>query len=62
MGMCADFLNEEGMLQYITTKIGVMALLLTPKCDAELAGGEQRFKYLWVCSKGVQDTSMCLQL
>ena len=37
MGMCADFLNEEGMLQYIATKIGI-TVLLTPKCHAELAG------------------------
>ena len=34
--MCAAFLNEEGMLQYIATKIGV-TVFLTPKCHAELA-------------------------
>ena len=33
MGLCHDFLNEEGMLQ----RIGV-EVLLTPKCHAELAG------------------------
>ena len=49
MGMCADFLNEEGMLQYIATKIGV-TVLLTPKCHAELAG--EGIEYMWACSKG----------
>jgi len=48
--MCADFLNEEGMLQYIATKIGV-TVLLTPKCHAELAG--EGIEYMWACSKGV---------
>jgi len=48
--MCADFLNEEGMLQYIATKIGV-TVLLTPKCHAELAG-EGIEHYIWACSKG----------
>ena len=49
MGMCADFLNEEGMLQYIATKIGV-TVLLTPKCHAELTG--EGIEYMLACSIG----------
>jgi hypothetical protein len=45
MGMCADFLNEEGMLQYSANKIGV-TVLLTPKCHAELAG-ERGIEHMW---------------
>ena len=51
MGMCADFLNEEGMLQYIATKIGV-TVLLTPKCHAKLTG--EGIEYMWACSKVFQ--------
>jgi hypothetical protein len=36
MGLCHDFLNEEGTLQHIAKCIGV-EVLLTPKCHAELA-------------------------
>ena len=49
MGMCADFLNEEGMLQYIATKIGV-TVLLTLKCHGELLAGEG-IEFMWACSK-----------
>ena len=43
MGMCSDFLNEEGMVQHIAKNLGV-TVLLTPKCHAE--------RYLWACAKG----------
>jgi hypothetical protein len=49
MGMCHDFLNEEGMLQHITNCLGVK-VILTPKCHAELAG--EGIKYLWGQAKG----------
>jgi hypothetical protein len=49
MGMCSDFLNEEGMMQHIAKNIGV-TVLLTPKCHAELAG--EGVEYLWACAKG----------
>ena len=49
MGMCFDFLNEEGMMQHIAKEIGVV-VLLTPKCHAELAG--EGVEYLWACAKG----------
>ena len=49
MGMCHDFMNEEGMLQHIAKKIGVK-VLLTPKCHAELAG--VGVEYVWACAKG----------
>jgi hypothetical protein len=49
MGMCNDFINEEGMLQYIAKSIGV-TVLLTPKCHAELAG--EGVEYVWACAKG----------
>jgi hypothetical protein len=48
MGMCQDFVNEEGMLQHITNSLGVK-VLLTPKCHAELAG--EGVEYLWACAK-----------
>ena len=38
MGLCHDFVNEEGMLQHIAKRLGVVEVLLTPKCHAELAG------------------------
>ena len=49
MGMCEDFLNEEGMLQHIANNLGV-TVLLTPKCHAELAG--EGVEYVWACAKG----------
>jgi hypothetical protein len=36
MGLCHDYINEEGMLQHIAKCLGV-EVLLTPKCHAELA-------------------------
>jgi len=49
MGMCHDFINEEGMLQHIAKSLGVK-VLLTPKCHAELAG--EGVEYVWACAKG----------
>ena len=49
MGMCFNFLNEEGMMQHIAKEI-VVVVLRTPKCDAELAG--EGVEYLWACAKG----------
>ena len=49
MGMCHDFLNEEGMMQHIAKILGV-TVLLTPKCHAELAG--EGVEYVWACAKG----------
>ena len=49
MGMCTDFLNEEGMMQHIGKGLGVK-VLLTPKCHAELAG--EGVEYVWACAKG----------
>ena len=49
MGMCFDFLNEEGMLEHIAKNLGV-TVLLTPKCHAELAG--EGVEYVWACAKG----------
>ena len=40
MGMCSDFLNEEGMMQHIAKSIGVI-VLLTPKCHG-----------CWACGRG----------
>ncbi len=54
MGMCFDFLNEEGMLQHIAKNLGV-TLLLTPKCHAELAG--EGVEYVWACAKGAYRNS-----
>ena len=48
MGLCTDFLNEEGMLQHVAKGLGVK-ILLTPKCHAELAG--EGVKYVWACAK-----------
>ena len=44
MGLCHDFLHEEGMLQHIAKCIGV-EVLLTPKSHAELAG--EGVEYVW---------------
>ena len=49
MGLCNDFINEEGMLQHIAKCIGV-EVLLTPKCHAELAG--EGVDYIWGGAKG----------
>ena len=49
MGLCADFVNEEGMLQTVGRELGV-TVLLTPKCHAEIAG--EGIEYLWACAKG----------
>ena len=49
MGMCHDFLNEEGMLQHVGKGLGV-TVMLTPKCHAELAG--EGIEYLWGQAKG----------
>ena len=49
MGMCHDFLNEEGMLQHIANHLSVK-VMLTPKCRAELAG--EGIEYLWGQAKG----------
>ena len=49
MGLCIDFMNEEGMLQHIAKCIGV-EVLLTPKCHAELAG--EGVEYVWGGAKG----------
>ncbi len=49
LGLCIDFINEEGMLQHIAKCIGV-EVLLTPKCHAELAG--EGVEYVWGGAKG----------
>jgi hypothetical protein len=49
MELCPDFLNEEGMMQHVGTKLGV-EVMLTPKCHAEMAG--EGVEYMWACSKG----------
>ena len=49
LGQCTDFINEQGMMQYIGRQLGV-TVLLTPKCHAELAG--EGIEYAWGCSKG----------
>ncbi len=49
MGMCDDFLHEEGMLQHIAKSLGI-TVLLTPKCHAKLAG--EGVEYVWACAKG----------
>ena len=49
MGLCHDFVNEEGMLQHIAKRLGV-EVLLTPKCHAELAG--EGVEYIWGGAKG----------
>jgi hypothetical protein len=58
MGMWTDFLNEEGMLQQSAEGLGVK-VLLTPKCNAELAG--EGIEYVWACTKGAYQNSMSLQ-
>ena len=49
MGLCNDFINEEGMLQHIAKCISV-EVLLTPKRHAELAG--EGVEYIWGGAKG----------
>lgn len=49
MGMCEDFLHEEGMMEYIGSKLGV-EVMLTPKCHAEIAG--EGVEYMWALAKG----------
>jgi hypothetical protein len=49
MAMCPDFLNEEGMMEHVGSKLGV-EVMLTPKCHAEIAG--EGVEYMWACSKG----------
>ena len=49
MSLCSDFLNEQGMMQYIGTKLGV-EVMLSPKCHAEIAG--EGVEYMWACAKG----------
>ena len=49
MGLCHDFINEEGMLLHIAKCLGV-EVLLTPKCHAELAG--EGVEYVWGGAKG----------
>ena len=49
MGLCHDFINEEGMLLHIAKCLGV-EVLLTPKCHAELAG--EGVEYIWGGAKG----------
>ena len=44
MGLCHDFIKEEGMLQHIATCLGV-EVLLTPKRHAEHAG--EGVEYIW---------------
>ena len=56
MGMCHDFLNEEGMLQHIANHLGVI-VIVTPKCHAELAG--EGIEYIWGKAKGT-DRSLSL--
>jgi hypothetical protein len=48
MSLCSDFLNEQGMMQYIGTKLGVEAML-TPKCHAKKIAGEG-VEYMWACA------------
>ncbi len=56
MGMCTDFLNEEGMMQHIAKGLGVK-VLLTPTCHADLAG--EGIEYVWACAKGAyRNTSL----
>ena len=58
MGMCFDFLNEEGMMQHIAKEIGVVGLLMS-KCHAELAGKGVEY-YLWACAKGAyRNMTLC---
>jgi hypothetical protein len=49
MGLCTDFLHEQGMMEFIGAKLGV-EVILTPKCHAELAG--EGVEYMWACAKG----------
>ncbi len=58
MGMCHNFLNEEGMLQHIAKNLGV-TVLLTPNCHAELAG--KGVEYVWACAKKGTSRSLTLK-
>ena len=49
MGVCSDFVNEKGMMEFVGVKLGV-EVILTPKCHAELAG--EGVEYMWACAKG----------
>ncbi|KAI2495669.1 hypothetical protein MHU86_18853 [Fragilaria crotonensis] len=49
MAMCPDFLNEEGMMEHVGSKLGV-EVMSTPKCHAKIAG--KGVEYMWACSKG----------
>jgi hypothetical protein len=49
MGVCSDFVNEKGMMEFVGAKLGV-EVILTPKCHAELAG--EGVEYMWACAKG----------
>ena len=40
MSLCSDFMNEQGILQYIGTKLGVK-VMLNSKCHAEIAGTQR---------------------
>jgi hypothetical protein len=44
MGLCHDFINEEGMLLRDAKCLDIK-VLLTPKCHAELAG--EGVEYIW---------------
>jgi hypothetical protein len=48
VGACTDFKNETSQLQHIATKLGV-AVIMTPKAHAELAG--QGIEYSWGYAK-----------
>lgn len=52
MSMCHKVINEEGVLQHIAKTLGVK-VLLTPKCDAELAG--EGVEYVWAWSHHGKD-------
>jgi hypothetical protein len=58
MGMCNNFLNEEGMLQHIARNLGV-TVPLTPKCHAESAG--EGVEYVWACANGAYRKNISLQ-
>ena len=59
MGLCSDFINEEGMLQHLGRNIGVI-VMLTPKCIAEMAG--KGIEYMWACSKAYyRGLTLCQQ-
>ncbi len=49
MGMCEDFPCEEGMMEYIGSKLGVPVMLM-PKCHAKITG--KGVEYMWAFAKG----------